>query len=285
MKNWLFVLFQYLIPQHGLSRLVHRISRIRATWFKNYLIRGFSWMYSVDTAEAKMKVPDHYVSFNAFFTRSLKSGARVLPADPLVLASPVDGTISQIGRIECGSIFQAKGYRYDAQKLLGDAETAQAFTDGSFATIYLAPYNYHRIHMPVSGHLEEMRYLPGRLFSVNQATVSCVPKLFTRNERVACRFSTPAGAMAIVLVGALNVGSIETVWAGEVAPSSPRKPSLVRYRKGSISLGRGDEMGRFNMGSTVILLFAPDRVTLDPLLEPGQTLRMGQALGRMEPPH
>jgi len=284
MKNRLFVLFQYLIPQHGLSRLIHRITRIRTTWFKNRLIRGFCWIYAVDTAEARMKVPEHYISFNAFFTRSLKASARVLPVDPLILASPVDGTISQIGDIERGSIFQAKGYRYDTEKLLGDAETAQAFDGGSFATIYLAPYNYHRIHMPVSGHLEEMRYLPGRLFSVNQATVSCVSKLFTRNERVACRFSTPAGAMGIVLVGALNVGSIETLWAGEVAPASPRKPSLMRYRKGSISLARGDEMGRFNMGSTVILLFAADRVTLDPSLEPGQTLRMGQSLGRMTPP-
>ncbi len=283
MKDRLFVLFQYLIPQHGLSRLIHFVSRIRTTWIKNSLIRGFSWLYAVDTKEARMHVPDDYPSFNAFFTRSLRNGARVLPAEPLTLASPVDGTISQTGCIEDGTLFQAKGYRYSVAQLLGDPEATDAFDGGCFATIYLAPYNYHRVHMPVSGNLEEMRYLPGRLFSVNQATVASVPRLFARNERVACRFATPAGAMAIVLVGALNVGSIETVWGGEIAPASPRKPSVRRYRKGSVSLARGSEMGRFNMGSTVVLLFAPGRVVLDHNLEPGQTLRMGQPLATMTP--
>ena len=284
MKNNLFVLFQYLIPQHGLSRLIHFVSRIETTWFKNCLIRGFNWLYAVDTDEARLQVPDAYPTFNAFFTRSLKTGARVLPAEPLTLASPVDGTISQIGAIEDGTLFQAKGHRYSVAQLLDDPEATGTFDGGSFATIYLAPYNYHRIHMPVSGNLEEMRYLPGRLFSVNQATVASVPRLFARNERVACRFATPAGAMAMILVGALNVGSIETVWAGEIAPASPRKPSLRRYGKGSVSLARGSEMGRFNMGSTVILLFAPGRVMFDHHLESGQTLRMGQPLATMIPP-
>ena len=284
MKDRLFVLLQYLIPQHGLSRLIHFVSRIEISWFKNSLIRGFSWLYAVDTDEARMRVPDDYPTFNAFFTRALKTGVRVLPAEPLTLASPVDGTISQIGAIRDGTLLQAKGYRYTIEQLLDDPDATGAFDGGSFATIYLAPYNYHRIHMPVSGNLEEMRYLPGRLFSVNQATVASVPKLFARNERVACRFSTPAGAMAVVLVGALNVGSIETVWAGEIAPASPRKPSLRRYRKGSVSLARGSEMGRFNMGSTVILLFAPGRVTLGDDLKPGQKLRMGQPLATMKPP-
>ena len=283
MKDRLFVLFQYLIPQHGLSRLIHFVSRIRTTWFKNSLIRGFSWLYAVDTDEARMRVPDDYPTFNAFFTRSLKTGARALPAEPLTLVSPVDGTISQIGSIEGGALFQAKGFQFSVEQLLDDPEATDAFDRGTFATIYLAPYNYHRIHMSVSGNLEEMRYLPGRLFSVNQATVASVPRLFARNERVACRFATPAGAMAMVLVGALNVGSIETVWGGEIAPASPRKPSLRRYRKGSVSLARGSEMGRFNMGSTVVLLFAPGRVVLNHNLESGQVLRMGQPLATMTP--
>ena len=231
-----------------------------------------------------MQVPDDYPTFNAFFTRSLKTGARALPAQPLTITSPVDGTISQVGTIDNGTLLQAKGYRYGVAELLGDAEVSHVFDGGVFATIYLAPYNYHRIHMPVSGNLEEMRYVPGRLFSVNGATVASVPRLFSRNERVVCRFGTLAGPMAIVLVGALNVGSIETVWAGEIAPASPRQPSVRRYRRGSVHLARGRELGRFNMGSTVILLFAPDRVLLDNNLESGGALRMGQPMATMTPP-
>jgi len=276
----LFVCLQYLLPQHALSRTVYRATRVRVAWFKNLLIRSFIRIFGVDMKEARERAPESFEHFNAFFTRALKPGARPLPVDPGTLVSPVDGTVSMSGTVRHGQLFQAKDRLYPLDELLGDGGMAREFDGGAFATLYLAPYDYHRIHMPLDGCLTHMRYIPGSLFSVNAATVRSVPRLFARNERVVCRFDTPAGAVIMVLVGALNVGSIETVWAGEVAPGTPRRERSIAY-DGSITLERGDEMGRFNMGSTVIAVFSPDRVRLVDDLTPGNRVRAGCAIGEM----
>lgn len=279
MNDRLFVALQYVLPQHGLSRLIYRLTRVRARWFKNAFIAVFLRLFDVDLSDSVGRPPDDFESFNAFFTRALTDGARPLPADASVLASPVDGTVSQAGDVAQGTLLQAKGYRYGVGDLLGDPAATSTFDGGQFVTIYLAPYNYHRIHMPLAGSLREMRYVPGRLFSVNGATVAAVPRLFARNERVVCRFDTAAGPLALVLVGALNVGSIETLWAGEVAPSTTRVATSWHYGPGEVELARGQELGRFNMGSTVILIGPPGGLSLAPALAPLQTLRMGEAIG------
>ena len=279
MKDRLFVLMQYVLPQHGLSRLIHRLTRIRTRWFKDAFINVFLRLYDVNTDESVGRVPQDFASFNEFFTRALKDGARDLPAAPDAVASPVDGTLSQSGPITQATLLQAKGHRYGVADLLGDPAAPDRFDGGEFATIYLAPYNYHRIHMPIAGRLTRMRYLPGRLFSVNGATVAAVPRLFARNERVVCEFDSDAGPFALVMVGALNVGSIETVWAGEIAPAPVREPHYQDYEPGAVELARGAELGRFNMGSTVILVGAPGRLRFDAGLVPGKTLRLGEAIG------
>ena len=276
----LFVALQYLLPQHALSRVIHWATRIEAVWFKNLIIRVFVRAFKVDMSEALDPDPTNYSHFNDFFTRALAQGSRQLPPTKRSVACPVDGTISLSGRISRGKLIQAKDRRYLAADLLGDERMAAEFEDGDFITIYLAPYDYHRIHMPVRGRLREMRYLPGRLFSVNAATVRSVPRLFARNERVVCRFETDIGQLAMVLVGALNVGSIETVWAGQVAPGRPRERAAVHYGEPATELSMGAEMGRFNMGSTVILLFSRDRVQLADDLTPGRVVRMGELIGR-----
>ncbi len=281
----MFVFLQHLLPHHAISRLVHWLTRRRWAWMKNAAIRGFVRAFRVDLSDAEHARPEHYATFNAFFTRALRDGAR--PADPApdALLCPVDGTVSQCGHIADGRIYQAKGRDYALSALLGDdAELTQALTGGDFATLYLAPYNYHRIHMPVGGRLTSMRLVPGRLFSVNAATARGVDRLFARNERVVCRFDTDVGPMAMVLVGALNVGSIETVWAGEVTPGGGRKPRLWTYPDAgpdAVALARGAEMGRFNMGSTVILLMAPGAATWSTQLEPGHTVRVGERLAML----
>jgi len=284
MRDRLFILLQYLLPQHGLSRLIHRATRIRVRWFKNLIIRAFVRGFRVDMSEAQETDATAYPSFNAFFTRALNAQARPLPDSAAAVACPVDGSVSQSGLTDAGRVFQAKDRDYALADLLGEPALAAALTGGAFSTIYLAPYNYHRIHMPLDGQLRRMIYLPGRLFSVNAATVRSVPRLFARNERVVCYFETAAGPMALVLVGALNVGSIETVWAGEVAPGRPRRQVSVDYPSGGVALKRGQEMGRFNMGSTVIMAFAPGRVTLDPNLTPATSVVMGQSVGRISDP-
>lgn len=279
MTDRLFVLLQYLLPQHGVSRFVHWATRVRTRWFKNLLIRSFVRGFRVDMSDAAEPQATAYPTFNAFFTRALIADARPTPGSPLAIAAPVDGTVSQAGLAADGRLFQAKDRDYGLADLLGDRTLATNLSGGAFATIYLAPYNYHRIHMPLDGELRRMIYLPGRLFSVNAATVRSVPRLFARNERVVCCFDTAAGPLAMVLVGALNVGSIETVWAGEVAPGRPRRGAVADYAPGEIVLGRGEEMGRFNMGSTVIAVFAPGQVALAPALTAGALVRLGQSIG------
>jgi phosphatidylserine decarboxylase len=276
----LFVWFQHVLPQHALSRLVLRATRARAPWFKNSLIRGFLRLYTIDMTEAVQTDPFRYASFNEFFTRALKPDARALARDPREIACPVDGVISEAGKIDGDSLLQAKGRHYTLEELLASRGWAKHFEDGSFATIYLAPFNYHRVHMPLKGRLRETVYVPGRLFSVNAATASLVPRLFARNERVLTWFDTSFGEFALILVGALNVGSIATVWAGDITPAPQRVASPLPPQ--DVCLEKGEELGRFNMGSTVILLFQKDRARWHDDLRAGATVRLGQSLGTLE---
>ena len=269
---------QQFLPTRFLSWCMYQLTRIEAEWFKNPFIRNFMRMFNINLDEAEFSIAENYTSFNHFFTRALKSGVRPLAPEPAMI-SPVDGTISQIGNIESGRIFQAKGHDYSVAELLGGEANAAPFIGGDFATIYLAPYNYHRIHMPLTGTLGYWRYVPGRLFSVNAATVRAMPRVFARNERVVAVFDTRCGPVAMVLVGALFVGSIETVWAGQISPPHKRHDEAGNYVPMSpLQLLRGAEMGRFNMGSTVILLSGAGRLRWKNDLKPGTTLRMGEAL-------
>jgi phosphatidylserine decarboxylase len=279
MKGRLFVWMQYLLPQHALSRLILRATRVRMPWFKNLLVRGFLRLYAIDMTDAVQTDPFSYGSFNEFFTRALKPGARAIAANPDAIACPVDGTVSEAGKIEGEMLIQAKGRRYSLQELLAAQPWARDFEGGSFATIYLAPFNYHRVHMPVRGVLEDTVYVPGRLFSVNAATAAYVPRLFARNERVLTLFDTAYGHAALVLVGALNVGSMATVWAGDITPAARRV--ITRLPAQRLPLDKGEEMGRFNMGSTVILLFQRDRARWHPRLRAGATVKLGESLGSL----
>ncbi len=280
----LFITLQYLLPQHAISRLTGWLASCRLPWIKNPLIAAFKRRYQVDLSEARIDDYREFDSFNAFFTRELDDSARPLDGGPASLVSPADGTVSDSGMLNDELVLQAKGIDYRATELLGgDPAAAEPFKDGSFVTIYLAPRDYHRVHMPLAGTLLETVYVPGRLFSVNAATTARVPGLFTRNERLVCRFDTPAGPMALILVGAMIVAGIETVWAGQACPNNH---GLLHtdYREHSppLQLARGSEMGRFMLGSTVILLFGPGAVAFDPDLAPGSGVRMGAAIGRIK---
>jgi len=281
----LFVGLQYLLPQHLLSGLVHWLARVQLSWVKNALIDNFVVNYRPDMSEAEESDPRKYASFNAFFTRSLRPGARSVDSSPTALVSPVDGTVSQIGRIDGSSLVQAKGLSYTLESLLDEAAPAwaPAFRGGAYATLYLAPHNYHRIHMPLAGTLQAAWYVPGDLFSVNATTAAQVPGLFARNERVVCVFSDGTLSFALVLVGALFVGSMSTVWHGDVTPRSPRVRGdlALDFVRANLRLEKGTEMGRFNMGSTVILLLPPGRIEWLGDLAAGSAIRMGQALARI----
>ncbi len=274
---------QYLWPQRLLTRLTYRLTRARLPWFKNALIRGFARRFRVDLGEALEPDARAYPDFNAFFTRSLKPGARPVATGDRVVCCPVDGAVSQIGVADDDRLLQAKGRTFSLAALLGgDPERARPFRGGAFATLYLSPRDYHRIHMPLAGRLREMVHVPGKLFSVSPLTTRVVPELFARNERVAALFDTPAGPMAVVLVGAINVASIETVWAGAITPplgETIRHWSYPPNGEGAVRLDKGAELGRFNMGSTVILLFGRDAARWEPEIRAGATVRMGQSLG------
>lgn len=277
----LFVAMQYLLPQHFLSRQVHRLARSRVKPLKNALIGSFVRHFRPEMSEAADPEPRDYPSFNSFFTRSLRPGARPCDPDPRALACPVDGTVSQIGRLDGLRMVQAKGHDYSVEALLGGASVwSERFAGGSFATLYLAPYNYHRIHMPAAATLSAAWFVPGKLFSVNAATAAAVPGLFARNERVVCTFEEGPLAFAVALVGALFVGSIATVWHGDVTPCSPRRAMQLPVDTGHAPsrLERGAELGRFNMGSTVILLLPPGAAEWLPTLQPGTPVRVGQTL-------
>ena len=267
----------YLLPHHLVSRVVYKLTRIESR-FVPAAIRQFAKLFDINLAEASHSEPDHYKTFNQFFTRTLKDGAREISSAAHQFCSPVDGRVSQLGAINDGTIVQAKDHSYTVADLLGARpEDVSPFTNGSFATLYLSPRDYHRIHMPLSGDLCSMHYIPGRLFSVAPHTVRVVPRLFARNERVVTIFNTDAGKVAMVLVGAINVAAIETVWAGLITPPTQTQIIYKDYAASSCKLQKGEEMGRFNMGSTVILLMQNGSFRAD--LNAGDPVQMGQFLG------
>lgn len=281
-RDKLLTLPQYFVPQHLLSRLVGWLAESRSPMIKNTFIDFFAKRYQVNMGEAVEENPRAYENFNAFFTRALKPGARPVDANPASIVCPADGAISQLGPIQGDVVFQAKGHYYSLCELLGgDKQRASEFEGGQFATVYLSPRDYHRVHMPFTGTLREMIFVPGDLFSVNTRTAENVPRLFARNERVVAIFDTEIGPMAVVLVGAMIVASIETVWAGVVAPMK-RGVHMTDYRttpREPIVLEKGAEIGRFRLGSTAIVVFGPGVAAWDVNYKEGAPTRMGEMLG------
>lgn len=279
----LLTTLQYLVPQHLLSRLVGWFAETRIETVKNAFISNFARHYEVNMAEAVEEDALAYENFNAFFTRALKPDARPVDAAADSIVCPADGAVSQLGDINGDAVFQAKGHYYSLTELLGgDAERARPFQGGKFATVYLSPRDYHRVHMPFTGTLREMIHVPGDLFSVNTRTAENVPRLFARNERVVAIFDTAIGPMAVVLVGAMIVASIETVWAGVVAPVK-REVRVTRYgdeAMPAITLEKGTELGRFRLGSTAIVCFGPGVAAWLPEFRDGSPTRMGERLGQ-----
>lgn len=271
----------YLLPHRLLSSLARKLAYSRNTATKRWLIDTVTRKFGVDLSEAAEPDPLAYESFNAFFTRALKPGARIPDPDPRALLMPADGRISQCGAIENGRVFQAKGQSFTAAELLGDEEAAEPFADGLFATVYLSPKDYHRVHMPWTGTLRETVHVPGRLFSVGPDAVRIVPRLFARNERLACLFDTDFGPMAMVMVGALLVSGVETVWGGEEIPRYGDRITKKDYRGRGITLERFAEMARFNYGSTVIVLLPPGVASLAPDLRSESPVRLGQRLATL----
>ncbi|WP_346838519.1 archaetidylserine decarboxylase [Microbulbifer sp. SAOS-129_SWC] len=276
----LFAALQYLTPQRALSRAAGWLAETRIKSIKDPFTRWFVDKYAVDMDEAQESDCTAYATFNDFFTRALKDGVRPIVDGDHTIACPADGAISQLGEIHNGRIFQAKGHDFSLLELVGgDPQTAAQFTGGHFATVYLSPKDYHRVHMPIAGTLRSMTYVPGQLFSVNTVTAETVPRLFSRNERVVCIFDTAAGPMAVILVGAMIVASIETVWAGLVTPHK-RRVRTTEYRDSKpIELEKGEEMGRFKLGSTVIMLFGADQVRWAESLGAESSTKMGKHFG------
>jgi phosphatidylserine decarboxylase len=281
MKDSLFILLQYLAPQHLLSRAAGKLASCQWSFIKAPFIRWFIQRYQVDMSQALEPDPDAYGCFNAFFTRALRSDARPLHGDDGTAVCPADGVVSQLGPVRDGLLLQAKGRRFGLQTLLGgDSALASEFDEGCFATIYLSPRDYHRVHMPLPGTLRETIYVPGKLFSVNQLTAERVDDLFARNERLVCIFDTDVGPMALILVGAMIVGSIDTVWSGQAAPAPHGlRKTDYRQQRPAVQIARGGEMGRFKLGSTVIAVFAENRVELNAALGAGKGINMGEMLG------
>ena len=263
---------QFLLPQHLLSKLMFRFARIRVPWIKNSFNSWFVSKYKVKLNEAELQDIYEYKNFNDFFTRALKAGSRPLSESKVV--SPVDGVVSQIGSIEKSMIIQAKGKKFSVEALLADSSKDDFYT--SFATIYLSPKDYHRIHMPFDGILKSMKYIPGNLFSVNKRTVENIDQVFARNERLICYFDTEYGEIALVMVGAIFVGSMQTIWEGQITPPYEKSVKTFEYKGREIKLSKGEELGRFNMGSTVILLLPSDSPSL--IISFNQILKMGQSL-------
>ncbi len=275
----LFITLQHILPQHALSRLVGWLAEVEWLWLKNALISLFISQYDVNMEEAVHPAASDYKNFNEFFTRPLKPGSRPLADSQQFIVSPADGAISQFGSLTGDQIVQAKNHDYSAAKLLADADAAKKYAGGEFMTIYLSPRDYHRVHMPFSGRLMSARYVPGDLFSVNDTTAENVENLFARNERLVCMFDTELGEVAVVMVGALIVAGIETPWAGRMKPAQPYTYNSEQAND-SIELNVGDELGRFYLGSTAILLFQPEQIQWLETLKGGDKQQMGQAIAR-----
>jgi phosphatidylserine decarboxylase len=272
---------QYILPHHVLSRILAKVADCKIPVVKNALIKLFIWHYKVDLNTAAVTKLSEYPSFNAFFTRALHESARPIAKDNEVIVSPADGIISQLGPIRDGRLLQAKGHCFSLEELLGgDATLAKIYQGGNFITVYLAPHNYHRVHMPLDGELIKTRYVPGRLFSVNNQSVTHIPKLFCRNERLIALFNTKIGELAIIMVAAMLVAGIETVWGQRETPCQSREIFEKNYRDKNIFLPKGQEMGRFLFGSTVILLFRADTMAFCDL-DAQQDISMGIPIGHM----
>ncbi len=281
MKTTLFIALQYLLPQHLLSRLAGCIAETEVNAIKGPFIRWFIKKYRVDMSIAANPDPDSYRNFNDFFTRPLKDGARPIAKPSKAICCPADGCISQIGAIDNGYLFQAKGHKFHLLELLGgDEASSKLFLEGNFATVYLSPKDYHRVHMPLAGKLTKMIHIPGDLFSVNDTTASHVPRLFARNERVVCLFDTAAGPMAVILVGAMIVASIETVWAGLITPIKKQVRTIDYTTQPKISLKKGEELGRFKLGSTAIVLFGKNAIDWKQAIKKDSEVIMGEAIGK-----
>ena len=278
--NWIKVKTQYILPKHLISRAVGKLAAAEAGALTQFLIKLFIKAFNINMQEAMFEQASAYKTFNEFFTRPLKEGIRPIVEDKDTLCQPVDGTVSQFGDIIGDKVFQAKGHDYSLTSLLGGIpELAECFKGGKFATIYLAPSDYHRIHMPIEGKLTDTLHVPGELFSVNPLTAANVPGLFARNERVVTLFDTPVGKVALVLVGATIVASIETVWAGNITPPAGKYVQHWQHAQDGIELAKGDEMGRFKLGSTVVLCFEPNRIDFEDLAA-GDITRLGEALAQ-----
>jgi len=275
-----FVVLQYLLPKHWLTAVIYRVARIRNVRIKNFLITRFVQLYDVNVEEIKLDLPQDFATFNDFFVRELQDGAREIDDHADSIVSPADGTVSLTGMLRADSVLQAKGLSYSLDDLLAtDLDKAASYVNGRFATIYLAPYNYHRVHAPFDGELIAARYVPGDLFSVTEATVSRVAGLFRRNERLVMHFRTSSGPAVVIFVGALNVGSISTPWSGEIRPRKSGIVDTIDISNHDSNVRKGDLLGWFNMGSTVILLLPDGACEWNDDLEPGDTLRMGESIG------
>jgi len=272
---------QHILPQHALSAIMHKVTRSKSTLFKNFIIQQIIKHYRVDMSDTLVTDYRDFQTFNHFFTRALKPKARPICSHANSIACPVDGTVSQIGRIENNLVFQAKGHDYSLQTLLGNDESCKSFQEGFFATLYLSPRDYHRIHSPLNAKLKKMIHIPGKLFSVNSITTQHVPELFARNERVVNLFETDAGPMAVILVGAIFVSSIETTWAGTITPPKGKNIQSWDYTNASVELNKGNELGRFNMGSTAILLFPKNAIEWESNIKAESKIQMGQCLGKI----
>ena len=277
----LFVILQYLLPKHWLTAAIYRVARIRNRGIKNFLIARFVRLYEVNVEEVTLAVPEDFATFNDFFVRELADGARTVDGHADTIVSPVDGTVSLAGKLRADTLLQAKGLDYSLDELLTtDLEQATFYVNGRFATIYLAPYNYHRVHAPFDGELVAARYVPGALFSVNETTAARVAGLFRRNERLILHFRTANGPAVLIFVGALNVGSISTPWSGEIRPRKSGIVDVIDLSGHDTHVQKGDLLGWFNMGSTVIVLLPDGIGEWRDDLEPGTTLRMGESIGR-----
>lgn len=276
--NQIFIRTQKLLPQHQLSRLVGKVAASEQPILKTAVIYAFKQKYGIDLSIAEAEEISKYPSFNAFFTRALKDGVRQVDPESTHIVSPADGAISQVGKISAGEIFQAKGQSFSVDQLIADPQLAKPFQEGEFVTVYLSPKDYHRVHMPFSGKLTETLYVPGELYSVNQVTAENIPGLFARNERMVCLFDTEIGRMAVVLVGAMIVAGIETVATGKVKPNG-----RIEVQQHDLQLEKGDELGRFYLGSTAIVLFEKDKVQWDQQLKANDLVKMGGRIGTLEP--
>ena len=275
LKKQIFIKVQSIVPQQQLSRVVGKVAESEHPLVKNLVIQAFKAKYDIDLSIAEQTDALKFKSFNEFFTRALKDGVRHVDPDLKSIVSPADGAISQIGIVKEGDVFQAKGQSFSVEKLIGDPQLAEPFKNGEFATVYLSPRDYHRVHMPFAGTLTETLYIPGELFSVNQTTAENIPGLFARNERMVCLFDTELGRMAVVLVGAMIVAGIETVATGKVKPTG-----RVELNHHQMALEKGSELGRFYLGSTAIILFEQDKIAWDTTFKANSAVVMGEALGQ-----